>query len=146
MDLWIDAVCINQGDSEERNYQVSIMGEIFKTAQKAYVWLGPGDDDTNYALEHVENSEPQTQFDQAIFSTCIEKLFKVSYWTRRWIIQEFALAQELIVVCGRYLTTWENLTTEIKSRALASAQRTLEKFEEAKSLCSKGQMSLLELM
>jgi len=101
--LWIDAICINQGinqgDVEERNNQISIMGEIYRTAQEVYVWLGIGDDDTNYAIEHIEG-QPQTHFDSHIFSMCVEKLFGASYWTRRWVIQEFALAQELTIVCG----------------------------------------------
>lgn len=131
--MWIDAICINQGNVEERSRQISIMGEIYKTAQEVYVWLRPGDDHTNYALEHIENSNPRTQFDKAIFSTCVERLFGVSYWTRLWVIQEFALAQEVIVVCGRRLTNWRNLTREVHAGVLgdgASALVTLENFTE----------------
>ncbi|KAJ9503196.1 hypothetical protein H2202_001350 [Exophiala xenobiotica] len=149
MSMWIDAICINQGDVEERNHQISIMGEIYKTAREVYAWLGSGDDDTNYAIEHVENSNPQTRFDQAIFSTCAEKLFRLPYWTRRWVIQEFALAQELIVVCGRRLINWHHLTRKIDAGVLggdASAQRTLENFKKVKLLGSQERMSLLELM
>jgi Heterokaryon incompatibility protein (HET) len=104
MDLWIDALCINQSDVKERNRQISIMGEIYKTAQLVYVWLGPGDDDTNYAMEHIKDSQPRTRFDKGIFSASAEKLLRASYWTRRWVIQEFALAQELTVVCGAHQT------------------------------------------
>ena len=83
IDLWIDALCINQGDVKERDRQISMMGEIYKVAQLVYVWLGPGDDDTNYAMEYIKDSPPRTRFDQGIFSICAEKLLKASYWTRR---------------------------------------------------------------
>ena len=149
MDLWIDALCINQGDVQERNQQISIMGEIFKTAQEVYVWLGLGDDDTNYAMEHIEDSHPQTRFDQRIFSTCAEHLLRASYWTRRWVIQEFALAQELTVVCGGRLTKWHTLTKKINDRILggdALARRTLKNFTELRLLGSKEPKSLLKLM
>lgn len=44
--LWIDQICINQNDPEERNQQVSMMGQIFHKPQRVIVWLGPADDYT----------------------------------------------------------------------------------------------------
>jgi hypothetical protein len=41
--LWIDAICINQDDKEERSYQVPLMGSIYSLARRVVVWLGPGD-------------------------------------------------------------------------------------------------------
>ena len=86
MDLWIDALCINQFDVKELNRQISITGEIYKTAQLVYAWLGPGDDDTSYAMEHVKDSQSRARFDKEIFSASAEKLLRASYWTRRWVI------------------------------------------------------------
>ena len=41
--LWIDALCINQNDSDERMQQVGMMREIYQTAKVVDVWLGePG--------------------------------------------------------------------------------------------------------
>lgn len=39
--LWIDAICIKQHDTEERNAQVTIMGDIYENAKQVLVWLGP---------------------------------------------------------------------------------------------------------
>ncbi|KAL1854057.1 hypothetical protein Daus18300_011555 [Diaporthe australafricana] len=43
--LWVDAICIDQRDcgtsKRERDRQVRIMGDIYRTAQKVVVWLGP---------------------------------------------------------------------------------------------------------
>ncbi|KAK4449681.1 putative heterokaryon incompatibility protein [Podospora aff. communis PSN243] len=36
---WIDALCINQDDLEERASQVSIMGSIYTRAKRVHVWL-----------------------------------------------------------------------------------------------------------
>ena len=44
--LWIDQICIDQIDPEERNQQVSMMGQIFHKPQRVIVWLGPADEDT----------------------------------------------------------------------------------------------------
>lgn len=37
---WIDFLCINQEDDEEKTSQVAIMKEIYKGAQETVVWLG----------------------------------------------------------------------------------------------------------
>jgi len=43
--FWIDAICINQGGSdeakEEREHQVSIMRDVYSQASEVLVWLGP---------------------------------------------------------------------------------------------------------
>ena len=38
--LWIDAVCINQRDSQEKAHQVAMMGEIYERASQVLTWLG----------------------------------------------------------------------------------------------------------
>lgn len=45
--LWIDAICINQEDAEERDEQVRRMKSIYRDAESVVIWLGdyeePGD-------------------------------------------------------------------------------------------------------
>lgn len=41
--LWIDAICINQRDTSERNHQVSMMRHIYDRAASVKIWLGIGD-------------------------------------------------------------------------------------------------------
>ena len=38
-DLWVDALCINQNDNDEKSYQVRLMLEIYKTPS-VLIWLG----------------------------------------------------------------------------------------------------------
>jgi hypothetical protein len=38
--LWVDALCINQNDVDERNSQVALMGRIYENAAWVIVWLG----------------------------------------------------------------------------------------------------------
>lgn len=42
--LWIDQLCINQADDDERSAQVSLMSEIYKRATGVIVWLGLSDE------------------------------------------------------------------------------------------------------
>lgn len=37
--IWIDAICINQSDPEEKAHQVRLMGEIYSTAKRTLIWL-----------------------------------------------------------------------------------------------------------
>lgn len=39
--FWIDQICINQADTEERQSQVQIMGHIYSHAIRTLIWLGP---------------------------------------------------------------------------------------------------------
>ncbi|KAH8750129.1 heterokaryon incompatibility protein-domain-containing protein, partial [Hyaloscypha sp. PMI_1271] len=42
--IWVDALAINQSDVLERSEQVSIMRNIYSTANRTLVWLGEGDE------------------------------------------------------------------------------------------------------
>jgi Heterokaryon incompatibility protein (HET) len=39
--LWVDAICINQKDLDEREMQVGLMKEIYDGTSELLVWLGP---------------------------------------------------------------------------------------------------------
>ncbi|KAI1737933.1 heterokaryon incompatibility protein-domain-containing protein [Xylaria scruposa] len=39
-DIWIDAICINQSDPEEKGHQVRLMGDIYSKATEVIIWLG----------------------------------------------------------------------------------------------------------
>lgn len=38
--LWIDALCVNQADPEEKACQVARMGRVYREAKRVVVWLG----------------------------------------------------------------------------------------------------------
>ncbi|KAK3294102.1 heterokaryon incompatibility protein-domain-containing protein [Chaetomium fimeti] len=42
--LWVDALCINQADTAEKNTQVPLMSRIYGAAEGVLVWLGPEGD------------------------------------------------------------------------------------------------------
>lgn len=47
--IWIDAVCINQENSQERGSQVSMMASIYESVENVVIWLGRG----NARSDHV---------------------------------------------------------------------------------------------
>jgi hypothetical protein len=52
--LWIDAICINQGDVDERNEQVKRMTNIYALARRVVAWLGGEFDDSKHALATLQ--------------------------------------------------------------------------------------------
>ena len=52
--LWIDAICISQKSTEERNQQVLLMGDIFKSARQVYIWLGQGSQEITTVLHRFQ--------------------------------------------------------------------------------------------
>ena len=58
LQLWVDAICINQSDVRERTSQVALMSDIYYVAEAIIVWLGPEDDDARCAVELQERFAP----------------------------------------------------------------------------------------
>ncbi|ETS81768.1 hypothetical protein PFICI_06770 [Pestalotiopsis fici W106-1] len=48
--LWIDALCIDQENNEEKSAQVAIMADIYQCASRVVAWLGPEADGSNLAM------------------------------------------------------------------------------------------------
>ncbi|ORX94551.1 heterokaryon incompatibility, partial [Clohesyomyces aquaticus] len=49
--LWIDSICIDQSNTDERSEQVHIMADIYKFAPRAVVWLGDSTQNSRTALK-----------------------------------------------------------------------------------------------
>ncbi|KAL9045628.1 MAG: hypothetical protein Q9214_001358 [Letrouitia sp. 1 TL-2023] len=52
--LWIDSICINQSDNDEKSLQVLLMRDIYRRATRTVVWLSE--------LKRVEPHESATSF------------------------------------------------------------------------------------
>ena len=53
--IWIDAICINQQDEDERSWQVQQMSD----AHQVVIWLGLGDEESRIALQGVDLLAPR---------------------------------------------------------------------------------------
>lgn len=131
--IWADALCINQGDNDERSQQVSIMHSVYSNALRTLVWLGIAYTDTTKALElicEVVNAwdethpaefsvfDPETEIIQwhkptEPFSESIPGLtytlscvFGREWFRRRWVIQEVVLAQSAQLLLGYHTISW----------------------------------------
>ena len=137
--VWVDAICINQGDLDERSQQVTRMRDIYASAWQVVVWLGPEADDSDLALtamhwmaNKMKNKDPFEGLYRAtrtidalplfiIWGTyrsplkkevyrALCNLFLRSYWHRLWILQEIAMAREdAPVICGSRSLPWKEV-------------------------------------
>lgn len=55
--LWVDAVCINQDDLDEKMTQIKLMGDIYSLAERTVIWLGPAENDSDVAMDAVRDLE-----------------------------------------------------------------------------------------
>ncbi|VUC27723.1 unnamed protein product [Clonostachys rosea] len=131
--LWVDAVCINQDDLQERAQQVTLMGDVYRLAQQVVVWLGPEENDSSLALDYLDSLSrrivvnwwqgtiaPASWVDTPwikdlpiSFSSmpaelvALMALFDRPWFERVWIRQEIFLARSAIVQCGHKDIPWE---------------------------------------
>ncbi|QIW95021.1 hypothetical protein AMS68_000539 [Peltaster fructicola] len=90
--LWIDALCINQDDLQERGEQVTIMALIYKSADNVLVWLGDSTD-TEDTEKHDWTVSCQAKLDRATSETT------PSWWQRAWTVQEYVLSKRQPQLC-----------------------------------------------
>lgn len=113
--LWIDAICIDQSDLEERAAQVKLMRDLYSRADRTVAYLGPEDDGAEIALSWVERlgtAHPDLdQIDWFVKAAgaseydlewkSLNALFGRQWWLRAWILQETILSSRIYFVFGR---------------------------------------------
>lgn len=105
-DLWVDALCIDQSNGLEKNHQVRQMYQLYALASRVIIWLGPADEDSKYALSHLELMRTASRRDLSRMAT----LFQRPWSSRIWTFQEALAANaESIVMCGSTTVPWQNM-------------------------------------
>jgi hypothetical protein len=107
--FWVDALCINHssGNQAEKNSQAGMKRYIFHTAQNLCFWLGE-DDSSKKALKFIPRimdltaierlaSDEKTYDDWAAFVA----LLRNPVFSRLWLLQEVAVAQNITLHCGQ---------------------------------------------
>ncbi|KAF2247543.1 HET-domain-containing protein, partial [Trematosphaeria pertusa] len=121
--IWVDALCLNQQDLEEKTEQVRRMGRVYQCAMKVHVWLGETDKAdpevrlfaglraiAALRLHPTEEYEPVLDILGRVFGgnyeAYIDSFFSRKWFSRRWIVQECALNHQVVVRCGRHKILW----------------------------------------
>ncbi|KAK1715383.1 heterokaryon incompatibility protein-domain-containing protein [Colletotrichum lupini] len=130
---WIDSICIDQRNLEERNQQVRLMQEIYRRARRAIVWLGEKSHDSNEAIKFIRllnKVNLQGHSDTGIrpileqyrnhytYWTALKSFFLRKWWTRIWTIQEFVIPERVSMWCGT-----QSINRTVICRALWTADK-----------------------
>ncbi|KAK0719187.1 heterokaryon incompatibility protein-domain-containing protein [Lasiosphaeris hirsuta] len=120
--LWIDAICINQDDHNERNHQVQMMSRIYTRASEVCVWLGEDSDESKTAIDFIHKEiMVLDNFD----TLCTDKkytekwralmmLMQREWFSRRWVVQEIALASKAKIYCGPDSIWWNEFAVAVE--------------------------------
>ena len=74
-ELWIDAVCIDQGNVDELAQQVSIMGDVYRMALDNLIYLGEDDCKVGRALLDFRNLLDEIRRETDGFRTFLDTVF-----------------------------------------------------------------------
>ncbi|EME48317.1 hypothetical protein DOTSEDRAFT_67412 [Dothistroma septosporum NZE10] len=125
--LWIDAVCIDQDNPDERSTQVAMMGKVYSSS--TVTWIDLGDLDQASARSNIRAAElvleemrsqtdnltnlesvlydeknhalyDQVGMDDRIDVNALQSLLSSPWFSRLWVMQEAALASQAICVHG----------------------------------------------
>lgn len=144
--LWIDALCINQQDLNERKHQVKQMKTIYGEAREVICWLGLQHEYIKclfFSIEqHLEDHHDKCELSQCLFRSqepllaayqvfhtrlmnALRYLEDSPYWRRVWIVQEVVTARRVVLLSGNNTLMWPAL---VKFRDLVA--KTLEQFSQ----------------
>lgn len=142
--FWIDAICIDQGNLAERSYQVGFMDSIYTIAEGTSIWLGPEENNSSRAIdilcylgervsinangrferaprapprepeepiwESPDEESPYGEDDWLALVSFLER----PWFTRVWVQQEIALADEAQLQCGTRLFDWDYFQVAVR--------------------------------
>ena len=118
--LWVDEICINQDDEQDRIQELQKVHRIYADARYVLIWLGPDSEDSDEAMtffprmmSHMANKRSKLEItdpdlpsvSNAAYRTpkiiALNNLFCRPWFMRVWTLQEATFATMAVVVCGR---------------------------------------------
>src|SRR2546421_6030835 len=134
---WIDSICINSEDLQERSVQVRQMGQIYRRAAKTIVWLWERSENSDVAMDFLvdlsrkrRDAKALAGKDERLLSKkmkglvrrtktlkakwkAVEDLFLRDWWTRVWTIQELILSPRVTFYCGSKSLSLQDLRSAV---------------------------------
>ncbi|KAH8742513.1 heterokaryon incompatibility protein-domain-containing protein [Diaporthe sp. PMI_573] len=128
--LWVDSICINQADWDERARQLRRMRDIYGNAWAVIAWVGDEVFRSSLAIQLIQDlsalSEAQCGplIEAALSSEpeylgkgcwlALQEIIDRPYWSRLWIIQEMIMgASATWITCGTVSIDWASFVAGI---------------------------------
>lgn len=121
--LWIDAICIDQNNLQERAQQVSIMRDVYKMASQIIIYVGAQEEDSETALSYFNEFSNRESIQSARFKPldlkssipgAIKNFFARPWFERVWVLQEANWGHDAVVVLsgsGVTRVSWQAVKT-----------------------------------
>ncbi|KAJ4860016.1 heterokaryon incompatibility protein (HET) domain-containing protein [Trichoderma breve] len=117
VDLWIDAICVNQSDLLEKNHQIPMMNLIYAAARALIIWLGEPSSDSDRAMDwinHLGHASPYDKMPNIPNHAwqAMQSLLERPWWKRIWIVQELTAGamglklDKASIICGHIRVSW----------------------------------------
>jgi len=115
MGVWVDSLCIDQGNNDEKSVEVKRMGEIYRKASRVVSFLGRDVDDLALEVLNAQGGDAILSKEDTFKNflllfrnlTSSEVIYRITaflcnpYWCRIWIAQEIALANpDAVAISG----------------------------------------------
>lgn len=119
--IWVDAVCINQEDLQERGQQVTLMSLIYQKASRCVAWLGEDSEDCRMAFfafrEWAKNGElhwdpgltPTAPDLRVQYARAVRRLLERPWWHRVWTLQETIRPVQIDFLFGKNQVSSESM-------------------------------------
>lgn len=111
--VWIDAICIDQSNVQERNAQVQMMGQIYQCAKHVIIDVGETSKDSDHAIDAILYTDGESMYSMGSglrMKTTVAEFYNRPWFKRVWVLQEAFMAKEAIVMCGTRLVPWAKFT------------------------------------
>lgn len=82
--LWIDAICIDQDDTKDKEHQIPLMTEIYAKAYRVLVWLGEADESIGQVFESIRLAGEDPTMLPSIEQS-ITQLLQRPWFQRIWV-------------------------------------------------------------
>ncbi|KAI0401014.1 HET-domain-containing protein [Xylaria palmicola] len=115
--LWIDALCINQADLDEKTEQLPIVGDVYQSASETIIFLQYSGSDQAFhgrgagpEMQRCWDSRGANNAQPRLDEAARREVFDVQNypWFRRgWIVQETLLSFNRTVLCPPFTWPWE---------------------------------------
>lgn len=133
--IWVDSICIDQKNDEEKKQQISLMAGIYRSARRTYFWLGEATKGTDKAMDFLSRDRITTNtcgilnihlivfkiykyiitFQPYPHRSGLREIFGRQWIKRLWTLQECLLSRKGIIVCGEKSVPWASFVCALES-------------------------------
>ncbi|KAK4222547.1 heterokaryon incompatibility protein-domain-containing protein, partial [Podospora fimiseda] len=111
--FWIDAICIQHNNLDEKRTQLPLMREIYSRVTDVWIWLGAATDHTDEAVSYIMQNSPCTLSSSAdhLFELAMALLSIICrpWFSGLWVVQELALSRyDPLEIIGTKSIRWSS--------------------------------------